>query len=139
MQVKVSSNAIRVVESIKRRGINLSQAISSSLSKTAQHGVNIILDRTEKGVGYKGAFKPYSDAYSLFRAEAGRSQTPDLNFTGQMLGSMTTKVSGNQAEIFFSSAQQSRKASANNKSRPFFGFSREESKELGKVFERFLP
>lgn len=139
MEISLSSNASAVIESIKKRGIDLSRAIKPALSKTAQHGVNIILDRTEKGIGYKGAFKPYSELYGAFRDNRGRGQTPDLNFTGQMLGNMTTKVSGNQAEIFFSSAQQSRKAAGNNKSRPFFGFNREEAKELGKVFERFLP
>jgi len=110
-----------------------------ALLRTAQVGLDIIEDRTETGDGYKGKFEPYQESYALFRAKNGRSASNvDLNFTGQMLGSMTTKANAKQAVIFFSSAASAKKAAMNDKTRPFFGFNRVEKKRLGKAFTRFI-
>ena len=71
------------------------------LSKVAQVGVNIILDRTAQGKGYKGGrFEKYTAKYAQERAKAGRGKAPNLNFTGKMLGSMTT-VSSTQSLYFY--------------------------------------
>ena len=51
---------------------------------------------------------------------------------------MTTKANGKQAEIFFSRATESKKAAMNNKTRPFFGFSRKEQQRLSEVFFKAL-
>ena len=51
-----------------------------------------------------------------------------------MLGSMTTKANRKEAKIFFTRATEAKKAAMNNKTRPFFGFSKSEEKQLGKVF-----
>ena len=58
--------------------------------------------------------------------------------TGQMLGAMTTKANRRQAEIFFIGSNQNRKATFNNRTRPFMGFDKREEKRLAKVFERHL-
>jgi hypothetical protein len=55
-----------------------------------------------------------------------------------MLGSMTARADGRQAEIFFSRATESKKAAMNDKKRPFFGFSQKEEKKLGEIFFRNL-
>ena len=55
-----------------------------------------------------------------------------------MLGAMTTKANRRQAEIFFVGREQNKKASFNNKNRPFMGFNKREEKRLAKVFERHL-
>ena len=55
-----------------------------------------------------------------------------------MLGCYDYKANSKQADIFFSRAAESKKAAMNNKSRPFFGFSRKEEKQLGQVFLRNL-
>ena len=61
-----------------------------------------------------------------------------MNFTGKMLGSMTTKASSKQAEIFFRGATESGKAAGNDKKRPFFGFNNSEEEKLGRIFFRAL-
>jgi len=138
MQVKINTNAKEIAKRIKKKGKELSASVKNALSITAQAGVNIIEDRTSKGVGYKGSFKPYSETYAAFRSSNGRGSIPDLQFTGQMLGSMTTKANSKQAEIFFSRAAESKKAAMNDKKRPFFAFNSSEEKKLGKIFFKAL-
>ena len=139
MEVNIKSNAKEVSKRIGKKGKELSASIKRALSITAQSGINIIEARTSKGVGFKGGrFKGYTPIYAAFRASKGRSNNPDLQFTGQMLGSMTSRANSKQADIFFTRATESKKAAMNNKSRPFFGFSRREEKQLGEVFFRAL-
>lgn len=139
MEISVGSNAKEIAKRLGKKGKELSASVKMALSITAQVGVSIIEDRTSQSQGYQdGAFKPYSDAYRLFRSKKKRGTKPDLQFTGQMLGSMTTKANGKQAEIFFSRATESKKAAMNNKTRPFFGFSRKEQQRLSEVFFKAL-
>ena len=109
-----------------------------ALLATAVKGSEIILERTAKGIGYKGAFAEYSDRYAEFRRATGRSTRPDLFYSGSMLGNMTQKANSNQAVIFFSRAAEAKKAAMNNDSRPFMGFDRKESEELSAFFSRKL-
>lgn len=51
---------------------------------------------------------------------------------------MAVISSSRQAEIYFTRGTESKKAAMNEKKRPFFGFSRSDQKQLGKVFERYL-
>ena len=139
MNITVGSNAKDIAKRLGKKGKELSASVKMALSVTAQAGVNIIEDRTAKGQGYKGGMFPdYSPKYSAFRTANGRGVIPDLQFTGQMLGSMTTRANSKQAEIFFARATESKKAAMNDKTRPFFGFNRQEEKQLGKVFFRAL-
>lgn len=139
MQFKIKTNAKEVAKATKKRGKDLQKSVKKALSITAQEGINIIQARTSKGVGYKGGnFKPYDQKYAAFRSARNRGTTPDLEFTGKMLGSMTSRANSKRAEIFFSRAAESKKAAMNNKSRPFFGFSDRETDKLGKIFFRAL-
>jgi len=139
MQVSVKTNAKEVSRRIGKKGKELSASVRRALSITAQAGVGIIEDRTAKGRGFKGGFfKKYNPTYAAFRSKRGRGSTPDLQFTGKMLGSITTKANSKQAVIFFTRAAEAKKAAMNNKSRPFFGFNRKEEKQLGQVFFRNL-
>mgnify|MGYP005624501657 FL=1 len=139
MDVKIDTNAKAVAKRIGKKGKELSASVKRALSVTAQVGINIIEARTSKGVGFKGGkFKKYTPIYAAFRASRGRSTNPDLQFTGQMLSSMTSRASSRQAEIFFTRATEAKKAAMNNKTRPFFGFSGREEKQLGEVFFRAL-
>ena len=139
MDVKVNTNAKDIAKRVGKKGKELSASIKKALSITAQAGINIIEDRTSKGVGFKGGkFNGYTATYAAFRASRGRGTNPDLQFTGQMLSSMTSRANSKQAEIFFSRATESKKAAMNNKSRPFFGFSDREEKQLAQVFFKAL-
>ena len=58
---------------IKKRGRKLFNSTKKALSITAQKGVEIILDRTEKGIGIKGKFEPYSEKYAIQKSKKDKS------------------------------------------------------------------
>jgi len=139
MDVNIKSNAKQVSKRIGKKGKELSDSVKHALSRTALKGKAIIQDRMTAGKTITGGnFKKYESVYAAFRASKGRGTKPDLQFTGQMFSSITTKANIKQAEIFFTRAQEAKKAAMNNKSRPFFGFSRKEENTLGKVFFKAL-
>ncbi len=125
----------------KKRQEKIKLGIQKALFKTASTGLNMIQDKTAKGVDVDGRpFKPYSEKYAFFRAKNGRTHVNvDLNFTGQMMANMSVKANSKRAEIFFLRPSEGKKAFYNNKTREFFGFSRLQEKQLAKTFERFLP
>ena len=139
MDVKLQTNPRDLSKIPKEMRKELQAKYKAALFRVAQIGINIILDRTKEGKGYKGGqFKPYSEKWAAFRAKKNRTLIPNLTMSGKMLGAMTTKASHKQAEIFFRGKEESGKASGNNAIRPFFGFNRTEEKRLGKAFERFI-
>jgi phage gpG-like protein len=139
MQVDIKTNAKKVQAALKKKGKDIDKSMKRALSITAQQGINIIEDRTQDGVGYKGgAFKGYSEKYAKFRRAKGRGKNVDLQFSGRMLGSMTSKADRKKATIFFTRAEEAKKAAMNDKTRPFFGFNRQEEKQLAKTFFRYI-
>ena len=110
-----------------------------ALLRTALHGINIIQDRMDAGVTIKGApFKRYSKEYLKYRLKKGRQAKPNLAFTGQMQSGMTTTATSRMAKIFFTRPVDAKKARANNKTRPFFGFSNSEKEKLKTKFLKGL-
>ena len=137
MQVNIQTNAKKVEKALKKKGKDINKSLKRALSITAQQGINIIEDRTQDGVGYKGgAFKGYSEKYAKFRKAKGRGSNVDLQFSGRMLGAMTSKADRRKATIFFTRAEEAKKAAMNDKTRPFFGFNRQEEKQLANIFFR---
>jgi len=139
MQVNINSNVEKIQKALKKKGKDVKKSLKRALSITAQEGINIIESRTESGVGFKaGRFKPYTEKYRIFRKKKGRGEDVDLQFTGRMLGSMTSKATDKKATIFFTRGEEAKKAAMNNKTRPFFGFNRKEERQLAKVFFRYI-
>lgn len=139
MQFSIKTNAKKIEKALKKKGKDVGKSMKRALSITAQEGINIIEARTEDGVGYKGgAFKGYSAKYAKFRRDKGRGKNVDLQFSGRMLGSMTSKADRKKATIFFTRAEEAKKAAMNDKTRPFFGFNRKEEKQLAKTFFRYI-
>tara|TARA_R110002012_G_scaffold321152_2_gene547818 strand:+ start:2360 stop:2779 length:420 start_codon:yes stop_codon:yes gene_type:complete len=139
MRVSVSSNGMKLASEVDKMQVEMSRNTKKALSRTAQFGMAVIKDRTEKGQSYKGgAFKKYSSSYLDFRRDIGASQTPNLEVTGEMLGAMTTNANRKEATIFFSMASEAKKAKKNERTRPFFGFSKSEVNKLADVFFRNL-
>jgi len=137
MKLSITSNANKMSMQIKKHGQEVSGSIRKALSITAQSGINIIQERTSKGMGYKdGKFKPYTEEYAAYRVKKGRGTLPNLEFERQMMSSITSKADSEKAVIFFRGAENSRKAAMNEKKRPFFGFSRQEERKLSKIFFR---
>lgn len=118
--------------------------VNKAISRTAQLAESIILDKTASGKDYEDrAFKPYSskganDGYLGWRRRLGKSTTPNLFDTGQMIASITSKTKGGVATIFFTNADAAKKAAFNNKKRPFFKLSKRTKDRLTKFFIRNL-
>lgn len=149
MNVNLSLNVAEVQKSLNKSKAEIQALVEKSLLKTAQYGTQIILDRTEKGVGYLGPFAPYSPAYRKAKA-AGWKATPkrrgfggdssgvvNLSVHGTMLSSIQQRaLSQNTARIYFGRATEAKKAAFNDERRPFFGFSSKEQDTLSRFFQR---
>lgn len=139
MKLSITSNSKRVGAQVTAEGKKLSGNVQKALSITAQSGINIIQERTKKGLGYKdGKFKPYNKEYAAYRVKKGRGTLPNLEFERHMMSSITSRADSEKAVIFFRGAENSGKAAMNEKKRPFFGFSRQEERKLSKIFFRAL-
>ncbi len=135
MDYRLEENAEELLKNLKKKGKDLKQSFKPALSKVALLGINLIEGRTEKGTGYKGGkFKRYSENYAKFRRKKGRGKKVDLQFSGRMLGSMTSKADSRKATIFFTRGEEAKKAAFNDRTRPFFGFNRKDKKRLAKRF-----
>jgi hypothetical protein len=138
MKINIDTNIQDIAKQVKKRGKELQGSVKKALLITALEGINIIEDRTAKGRGLKGFFPKYSPAYAAFRSSKGRGSKVDLQFTGQMLGSMSAISTNSYAEIYFMRGAEDKKEAMVSKKRPFFGFTRRESNQLAEVFFRHL-
>lgn len=140
MNVTAEIDSSEVDRLFKKLDKQFSKNIAKGLKATSERGLGMILDRTEKGRGYKGRFPAYVPKYAAFRAKKGRSTNPDLNYSGKMLGSMKGTVNKPKltAEIYFSRMAEAKKAMHNNVKRPFFGFNKREKNYLRRWFYKYL-
>lgn len=138
MKIELSINTKAVQERMAQYVGDLDRNINDAVFATAQRGINIILDRTQSGLGVLGSFLPYVPKYAEFRRKNGRGSKVDLNYTGQMLGAMMAKRGNGYAEIGFTNALANKKAYYNNKRRYFFGFNVAEKKRLAEFMRRRL-
>ena len=131
----------------KKLKSQFSKDIKKELLATTEKAITMIEDRTAKGKGYSGRFKPYSKEYAIFRSKKGRqTRFVDLNFKGTMLGAMKSKIDQQGSisaksligEISFTRATEAKKAMFNNQKRPFFGFNKREKDYLRKFFYKRL-
>lgn len=88
----------------------------------AELAATIVQARTGRGVDADGeAFAPYSEGYAERRKKKGRSERPDLTYTGRMLGAMTGKfLFYRKSAVVFSRGEEANKAAGNSKKRDFF-------------------
>lgn len=114
---------------------------SASAKGIARAGIfieNAIKDRTRQGTSVNGGgFKKYSKGYAKVRAKRGATLTPNLFFTGQMLGNMTfKKLSSTKGQVFFPNRTQNIKAFFNDQSRPFFSVNKQEEDRAVDIFRK---
>ena len=124
--------------------LKIPSASRKALSKTAMFLQNAIKDRTRKGRDFRGrSFRPFSPKYAKQRTKEGRTTTPNLFRSGQMLGNMTFKTfSKNKGQIFFPNRQQNLKAFFNDTQgvgkaqikREFFSVGKKEEEKAVKIF-----
>ena len=131
----------------KRIGEAIIQKLEKKLETAMAEAVTQIDTRTASGRKIDGgSFEKYSDAYAEFKTKAGRNARPDLTFTGQMLAAMQSKVeriaTGFLGRIFFqggrtgSTASNDQIAGYNQKTRPFFGLSDTQKKQILKKLQK---
>ena len=140
MRIEVS--AVKgALDKIKRK---IPSASAKGIARAGIFIENAIKDRTRQGTSVNGGgFKRYSKGYAKKRAKRGATLTPNLFFTGQMLGNMSfKKLSSTKGQVFFPNRTQNIKAFFNDQSRPFFSVNKQEEdravEEFRKTFEREL-
>lgn len=135
--VKVIPQSLQSIT--KKLSKKYSKNQKAAMTATVLQAQTIIKKRTSAGVDVNGKpFVPYSDAYKAFRAKSGRSTSPDLMFSGRMMASMKGTASKTKGVLFFSRAEESKKAAFNNRSRKFFDLSDKEMDRLQSVYFRRL-
>lgn len=139
MDVKITTRPLDLRSIPRRLRAKLDKNKKRAMQRVVLQGVSIIEQRTAKGQGFKGGrFRPYTPEYALFRSQSGRGTTPNLEFTGRMLSALTQTADKRKGVIFFSRANEARKAAFNNQTRPFMGFTRDERVELSDVYRGTL-
>ena len=134
MQIEVS--AVKgALDQIKRK---IPSASAKGIAVASTFIQNAIKDRTRKGKSVKGGvFKSYSKGYRKIRAKRGASLTPNLFFSGQMLGNMSfKKLSATKGQVFFPNRTQNIKAFFNDQTRPFFSVNRKEEDRAVEIFRK---
>lgn len=136
MKITVEDNSLQVAKNFEKQVREQPQIVKTALGRTAEFLMGIIKQRTQKGMSADGnSFPPYTEAYKIFRQNAGRqTQYPDLNFSGQMLSNITQRSNPSYAIIYFANKFQNTKALGNQKKRKFFAIGAKEIQPIMNVF-----
>ena len=136
VNLEVNVTAVKgALDKIKRK---VPSASAKGIAVASTFIQNAIKDRTRQGKSVNGGgFKRYSKSYAKVRAKRGASLTPNLFFTGQMLGNMSfKKLSSTKGQVFFPNRTQNIKAFFNDQSRPFFSVNRQEEDKAVDIFRK---
>ena len=136
MKITVEDNSLQVVRNFEKQVREQPLIVKTALGRTAEFLMGLIKQRTARGINADGnSFPPYTEAYKIFRQQAGRqTQYPDLNFSGQMLSNITQRSQPTQAIIYFANKFQNVKALGNQKKRKFFAIGAREIQPVMNVF-----
>jgi len=159
--IKISTKPLRIERVADDIKSDLQKSKKRAMARTVLHGTTIIEERTAQGKGVRGAFKSYSSGWKRVRAALGlETSKVNLEFGYErkaptqsngstdlrsvkdsyvkrpsMLAAMQGKVVNRHVgEIFFSRADAAKRAAMVNEKRKFFGFSRDEQKQLANVY-----
>tara|TARA_R110002110_G_scaffold7873_1_gene39754 strand:- start:287 stop:730 length:444 start_codon:yes stop_codon:yes gene_type:complete len=136
VNLEVNVTAVKgALDKIKRK---VPSASAKGIAVASTFIQNAIKDRTRQGKSVNGGgFKRYSKSYAKVRAKRGASLTPNLFFSGQMLGNMSfKKLSSTKGQVFFPNRTQNIKAFFNDQSRPFFSVNRQEEDKAVDIFRK---
>jgi hypothetical protein len=136
MKITVEDNSLQVARNFEKQVREQPLIVKTALGRTAEFLMGLIKQRTARGINADGnSFPPYTEAYKIFRQQAGRqTQYPDLNFSGQMLSNITQRSQPTQAIIYFANKFQNVKALGNQKKRKFFAIGAREIQPVMNVF-----
>lgn len=134
----------------------LSGDVQKTFSAALEEILGDIVERTLGGKDYRGrAFKDYSESYLAFkngqdtskkranraRGKASRGSIVNLKYTGKMLQALRQKVQkakGKLVGTLFVLPTEADKAKKNQKTRPFFGLSDKQIKQLRDVIKEAI-
>lgn len=126
---------------LRRRIIKKDQGFTKFLSEIAFLLNGKIQRRVQRrGQGTKGKMPLYSERYERFRKKKGRQiSRRDLTFTGLMWQSLSVikKPGRKQAEMFFSGAEEAKKAFFNDERTEFFSLNSSERRFLMEQLKGF--
>ena len=134
--MKIEVSAVKgALDQVKRK---IPSASAKGIAIASTFIQNAIKDRTRQGKSVNGSgFKPYSKSYRKVRAKRGATLTPNLFFSGQMLGNMSfKKLSSTKGQVFFPNRTQNIKAFFNDQSRPFFSVNKKEEDRAVEIFRK---
>lgn len=140
MQISTEVNlkgALRALDLAKVKPTDKKRA----LNLAGQRQVELIKDRTSKGIGLGGRFKRYTAKYYEFKRSRADSGSTNVNLflTGKMMGDLgVVRATDKYALVSFNRSAERAKAKANQKARPFMGIKPDEQKDIAKVFKRAL-
>jgi len=145
VDISFKTNSKLLSKKISRYFKSVPKLTTKGLKQSAFALKTLILERTKKGKGLSGKFTSYSDAYVQYLKSIGAPTIVDLRLTGDMLGSIQTKlINKRKAQVYFGRKAEELKANIITKgtkqpSRPFFGFTRpKEEKFIQRVFIRYV-
>lgn len=136
VNMRIEVSAVKgALDKVKRK---IPSASAKGIARAGIFIENAIKDRTRQGTSVNGGgFKKYSKGYAKVRAKRGATLTPNLFFTGQMLGNMSfKKLSSTKGQVFFPNRTQNIKAFFNDQSRPFFSVNRQEEDKAVDIFRK---
>ena len=138
--VSFRTNSKLLSKRINRFFKEIPDIATQGVKKSAFLLKQIILQRTAKGRGLRGAFFGYSQSYKEYLNKIGAPSVVDLRLTGDMLGSIQTKlINKRKASIYFGRKTEEEKAVriTRDQDRPFFGYTDKEGKFITKQFNIF--
>lgn len=92
----------------------------------------------DQGLGIRGKMAAYKNRYATYRQAKGRqNKYRDLTFTGKMWGSLSVERLGANIRLFFSGAEDAKKAALNQKRNKFFGLAQSEKDIIKSELKRF--
>jgi hypothetical protein len=153
MKITVEDNSLQVAKNFEKQVREQPQIVKTALGRTAEFLMGLIKQRTQRGINADGSpFPPYSTkafffnitpraktptyktfegGYKEYRSFMGRQNSkPDLNFSGNMLSSITQKSSPRDAIIYFANTFENTKALGNQKKRKFFAIGQQEQRPI---------
>ena len=144
VNVTLRSNAKSVQKQINRFFQKFPSITRKGLGQAGFQLIEIIKELTEKQKDFRRRkFAPYSESYLKQLNKEGKPTAVDLFNTGQMLGSLTTKIHSNRrASVFFNRSAEAKKALFNqvlrSPTREFFGFDKRTEKIIQRSFVDFV-
>lgn len=98
MKVKYEFNPFAQTGVELPRGADREEVLESAAEYIKEQILSSVADRVSPVQGH-GKFKPLSKDYLAKKREAGHPGVPNLEFSGDMLGALNTRVKGNKIVV----------------------------------------